>query len=234
MAGIDSAVSAPRRRAGMPRAPPSDPSPAPGYDTIAVHTTRRLLQAVAASPREGFAALHVRHAARLAVWANLHVGPALRRWLSVDDLVQEIWTRAYAGFATFDRQRGDFRAWLFGIAYNVLREQLRALRLRPTEPIAPPGAATAPDPTDGATSVVSALTNRGQHDALAAAIAGLADDERRLVVWRGLEELPYAEIGARLGLTTIAVESRWRRLLERLRQRLPRELWADWLPDDRD
>lgn len=197
----------------------------------AVQTTRRLVQSIR-SPREGFAALHQRNAARLALWADVHVGPTLRALVATDDLVQEVWTRAYAAFATFDRQRGDFRAWLFGIAYNVLREHLRSLRVDRARRWRDPGLEPAPvDPVDGATSVASQIAAADGRAVLAAAIAELPADDRRLVVWRGLEELSYAEIGARLGLGATAVESRWRRLRDRLRDALPRALAGDWLGD---
>lgn len=195
-----------------------------------MHTTRSLLRA-GREPREGFAAMHQRHAERLAWWAELHLGAALRTALSPEDLTQEVWARAYAGFAGFDRERGDFRAWLFGIAYNVLREALRNLRLRPTA-AASLDALQGAEPSDGATSVPSTLDHQDRRRALTAALANLTDEERRLIAWRGAEDLPLREIAARLRISPAAAESRWRRLLERLRQTLPRAVWADWLADE--
>ena len=197
-----------------------------------MHTTRRLLHTTTIASGEGFAALHQRHAGRVALWASLHLSPALRAWLPVDDLVQDVWTRAYAAFPSFDRARGDFRAWLFGIAYNVLREHLRSMRVRQVQARATLIGDVQREPVDPATSIVSLLAAGDERSVLATVLAELVESDRRLVLWRGIEELPYAEIGTRLGLSAVAVESRWRRLLDRLRQRLPRSLCADrWLAD---
>lgn len=203
-----------------------------------MHTTRRP-SAHAAQPgaeprnREGFAAHHQQHATALALWAELQIGPALRQTLSPEDLTQEIWARAYAAFAGFDPDRGEFRPWLFGIAYNVLREALRNLRVQPRPGVEFAGLVDR-EPADHATSLATALDRRDRHGALGSALANLNEEERRLVAWRGLEDLPYAEVGERLGLGASAVESRWRRLLERLRKTLPRPVWADWLGERPD
>ncbi len=184
-------------------------------------TTTTLLARARADARDGFAGLHHRHASRLAVWVSLHVGPALRQRVSVEDLVQEIWGRAYAGFGGFDPARASFRAWLFGIAHNVLREQMRSLGAR----VARDGTRTdaevgAVEPHDGRTSIPSTLVAREERELVADLVARLPLDERRLATWRGLEGLSYAEIGCRLGVGARAAESRWRRLVARLRERL--------------
>jgi len=188
-------------------------------------TTRQLLPAAAAR-REGFAALHQRVGGRLSLWASLHIAPPLRSWLPVEDFVQDVWARAYEAFPRFDQGRGDFRAWLFGLAYNVLREHLRSLRLRQRQR---PPASEPEELQDGATSVVGRVAAADDRSLLLAAVADFGLEDRRLLIWRGIEELPYAEIGRRLAISADAAESRWRRVAERLRQRLPRALCARYL-----
>src|SRR5205823_1209515 len=48
------------------------------------------------------------------------VGPDLAR-----DLAAETFTRGYAARKRFDPRRGEPRAWLFGIAHNLLRRHYR-------------------------------------------------------------------------------------------------------------
>src|SRR3954447_15156435 len=43
-----------------------------------------------------------------------------------DEVVQETWLTAVRRARAFDPRRGSFRAWLLGIAANVVRDQLRA------------------------------------------------------------------------------------------------------------
>ena len=56
-------------------------------------------------------------------YLSRRVGPELGR-----DLASETFTRAFAGRKKFDPRRGEPRAWLFGIAHNLLR-QLEPLRV---------------------------------------------------------------------------------------------------------
>lgn len=180
-------------------------------------TTARLLQGGPEAQRDGFAQVHDRVARQLFLWAALRIAPPLRRWLPIEDFVQEVWARAYAGFASFDASRGAFRPWLLGIAFNVLREQLRSLRRR--DPRAPEP--ETPELRDPATSVVSAASRDERRTVVLAVVDTLAEEERCLVAWRGLEDLAYDEVGRRLGITAAATESRWRRLLARLHGELP-------------
>jgi RNA polymerase sigma-70 factor, ECF subfamily len=47
-----------------------------------------------------------------------------------DELAAETFVRAYEGWSRFDPARGDARAWLFGIATNLLRRHARDERRR--------------------------------------------------------------------------------------------------------
>ncbi|MGE3174218.1 MAG: RNA polymerase sigma factor [Planctomycetota bacterium] len=184
--------------------------------------TTRLLHRARSAPREGFAALHARMADPLLLWANLHVLPPLRRRLPPEDFVQEVWARAYAGFAGYDHARTDFRAWVFGIAYNVLRENLRSLSRRGRREV---DGADLPEPVDPRSTAGTRTARRERGQRLLAHAEQLGDDERRLLIWRGIEGLPFAEVGARLGIGAVAADSRWRRLQARLRASFPG--WLD-------
>ncbi|MFO1077599.1 MAG: sigma-70 family RNA polymerase sigma factor [Planctomycetota bacterium] len=167
-----------------------------------------------------FAELHRELGDDLAAWAHIQVRQAAIAGLDGDDLAQETWSRAFAGFGGFDPQRGDFRAWLFGIGYHVLRKQLRALGSAARRERTP---ADGDDVPDGATSIVTRLDRSERARRLTALVAALPAEDQLLVLYRGLEGLPHAEVGARLELTADAAEARWRRVREKLVGLLPRE-----------
>jgi RNA polymerase sigma factor (sigma-70 family) len=59
-------------------------------------------------------------------------GPAIHAYLArrggrdaADDLLGEVWLRAYAARGQYDQRWPDARPWLYGIARNVLREHWR-------------------------------------------------------------------------------------------------------------
>ena len=52
--------------------------------------------------------------------------------------------------------------------------------------------------------------------------AGLTEEERQILLYRGIEEVGYEQLAQRLGLGADAARGRWRRLQERCRQRLRR------------
>ena len=77
--------------------------------------------------------------------------------------------------------------------------------------------------------ITRAARNEGC-EALSAAIAGLAEEDRALLIMRGLEELDVAEIASRLGLKPNTVSVKYRRALFRLRDIVGRGSALDELP----
>lgn len=165
-----------------------------------------------------FAACFARVAPALTAWVAARLAGPLARELSPEDVVQEVACRAFARRAAFDPALGPFRAWLFGIARNVLLgglERLAAGGARVREDwLSTSGLHKVPD---DATSVTQALL-RSEHLArFLAVVAGLDDADRALVVHRGLEGLPHDDVAALLGIEPRAATKRWERLRERLR-----------------
>lgn len=62
-------------------------------------------------------------------WLRARLGPAVRRDLDIEDLLQEVWARAMGN----SRQSiANPRAWLLSIARNVVSETLRSMRREET------------------------------------------------------------------------------------------------------
>jgi RNA polymerase sigma factor (sigma-70 family) len=131
------------------------------------------------------------------------VGPELGR-----DLASETFTRAFAARKRYDPARGEARAWLFGIANNLLRRhyrdeerRLRALALLNLRP----------------ESILR------EEPVLAGALAALPREERDVLLLFAWADLGYADIAAALGLPIGTVRSRLHRARAHVRTALERE-----------
>lgn len=132
------------------------------------------------------------------------VGPELAR-----DLASETFARAFAARRKYDPTRGEVRAWLFGIAHNLLRRHYRdeERRLRVLAALEMPSSDATPS----------------EEPRLAAALAELPLEERDpllLFVWG---DLSYEQIAEALALPVGTVRSRLHRARGRLRYALTEE-----------
>lgn len=155
----------------------------------------------------------------LTLWSRLRIQGRLRQRLDPEDLVQETCVRAYEGYSNYSPDKGSFRAWVFGVANHVLLRELRNIR-RDT-PESRFGLSARSQDLDAIcasqTSITSAVARLEQLEALTEEVEELDDVERWILIYRGLEELPYKDVGERLHLDPEAVRTRWRRILQRLR-----------------
>jgi RNA polymerase sigma factor (sigma-70 family) len=153
----------------------------------------------------------------LLAWARLRVRAELRAGFDPEDLVQEVGCRALAAAASFDPQRATFRQWLFGIANRVLLEALRDLGRARTG--TPPG--LGPSAATDAVAAITSITARVARDDLVQVflqrIDALDNEDRALLVHRGLEGLGHPQVAALLGLTEDTTRKRWQRLCDRMR-----------------
>jgi RNA polymerase sigma-70 factor (ECF subfamily) len=153
-----------------------------------------------------------------------HQGAVYRVCISIlddpsdaEDAAQETFIAAVRGLAGF-RGGSTFRTWLFTIAVNVCRRQLRRRKrglalhssLRQTQPAL---AEASPDPEQ--TIIRAEVT-----DALRQAIAGLDEKHRLPVILRYFHELPVSEIARILGVNEGTLHSRLFNARERLRSHM--------------
>jgi RNA polymerase sigma-70 factor (ECF subfamily) len=137
-----------------------------------------------------------------------------------DDLVAETFLVAWEQRARYDPARGVARAWLFGIATNLLRRHARteAQTLRAMTRDAGRAMVVEPEDTASADRVDAGRTARSLADGLAA----LRPEERDvllLVAWAGLRPV---EIATALDLDVQTVRTRLHRARTRLRGCLTR------------
>lgn len=193
-----------------------------------VQTTTGLIERITTGDTEAFARLYRRLAPSLFVWVSLRVLPEIRHRVDPEDIVQEVWYRVCSQLHTFDPNIAAFRTWVFAIANNLLRDELRKLRRRSRIAGVLDNKGTrdiVEALPDEATSVTRQVSRNEQIQELLERSQALDDVERKLLLFRGLEGLTYAEVARRLDVDQDAVESRWRRLRAKLRVHLlPRGL----------
>lgn len=164
-------------------------------------------------------------------WARIHILPPLQRRIDPEDVLQEVCARAFVRFESFDPGRAPFRAWLFGFAHNVLREALRSLKTRGESVFMSADASTGNGfdrIADDATSVTSRVAREEALQTFIGGVAELEEDERRLLLYRGLEGRKHGEVAEVLGITRDNAEKRWQRLRSKLqKQGAPAGLLAE-------
>jgi RNA polymerase sigma-70 factor (ECF subfamily) len=170
------------------------------------------------------------HAAAFSELLRRH-GQAVHAYLArrggrdaADDLLGEVWLRAYARRQQYDERWPNARPWLYGIARNVLREHRR--HARPDVSFGERGARwdASEDPWP---AVDDRLDATAQMARLRHALAQLASGDRDvllLVTWEGLTP---AEAAIALGIPAGTARSRLHRA-----KGLMRQLLEDQLADD--
>jgi len=131
-----------------------------------------------------------------------------------DDLLAEVWLRAFAGRAGYDPGRQDARPWLYGIARNVLRLHWRAGRNDAHQAVT--------DSWDPWDDVVDRLDSTAQAGALLPALRALPPDERDVLLLIAWEQLTPAEAAEVLGIPQGTARSRLHRARAALRPVLAR------------
>ncbi|MCP3914206.1 MAG: sigma-70 family RNA polymerase sigma factor [bacterium] len=192
--------------------------------------TGRWVRAAKDGDADSFSKLYEHIAPSLLTWAELRLRPAQRAHLDPQDLVQEVWFRAWKAIDSFDPDRVPFRLWLFRVAKNVLLEAVRQARKADRQK-GVPGPTTRlfalQNLPDSATAVSRRLARDEGLKAFTERVRKLEDDEQKLVLHCGLEGLPYKDVAERMELSLDAVAKRWQRLRSRLLEAgLPDQLLA--------
>jgi len=154
----------------------------------------------------------------------------------VQDTFLALWDRA----TTYDPAAGSLPAWLHTIARNRTVDRLRAAGRRPQ--LVGPSAGAAPDDSEtqrleraasSGTIVAGAVTpvapepayaTKETRTAIETALAGMAEEERTVIVLAYREELSQSEIAERLGWPLGTVKTRTRRALRHLREALEHDM----------
>lgn len=139
-----------------------------------------------------------------------YVATLLRDRATAEDITAQAFERAYRRRRTFDRRRGEERAWLFGIARNAALDELRRRR-RLAALVCDPRAEEEPEFEDGAEVAL-------RRTAVRAALRQLPARERELVALKFHAGLTNGEVARVLGVSESAVGTRLHRVIKKLRK----------------
>ncbi|WP_326567700.1 RNA polymerase sigma factor [Amycolatopsis rhabdoformis] len=163
-------------------------------------------------PGREFEDLFTRHAGELYRYLSRWVGAA------ADDLVADTFVAALKGRATYEPARATARAWLFGIATNLLHTHLRS-KSRESTATGRLGSFVATDVESHERRVVERLVAEDDARALATALAALSADDRDVLLLTSWARLDSNEVAAALGIPVGTVRSRLHRVRRTLRVR---------------
>ncbi len=139
-----------------------------------------------------------------------YVMTLLRDRAAAEDVTELAFERAYRRRRTFDRRRGEERAWLFGIARNAALDELRR-RKRVAALTVDPADADRSSVEDGAEVALRRTALRG-------ALAELSGREREIVALKFHAGLSNAEIARVLGCSESNAGTLLYRTMEKLRK----------------
>jgi RNA polymerase sigma-70 factor (ECF subfamily) len=139
-----------------------------------------------------------------------YVASLLRDGPATEEVTAAAFERAYRKRNRFDPERGEPRAWLFGIARNAALDELRR-RGREAELTAEPADVDACGPDEGTEQQERRL-------AVSAALERLQPPERELIALKFFAGLENREIARVLGLSESNAGTRLHRAMTKLRE----------------
>jgi RNA polymerase sigma factor (sigma-70 family) len=137
-----------------------------------------------------------------------YVATLLRDRAAAEDVTAQAFERAFRRLRSFDRRRGEERAWLFGIARNAAIDELRRRR-RTARMAAEPADEVSPD--EDADVVLRRATVRD-------ALSRLPAREREVIALKFHAGMSNSELAAVLGVSESNAGTLLYRALQKLRQ----------------
>lgn len=169
-----------------------------------------LMAAVAKGRREALEPLLRRHATPLLTFVERMAGNRHRG----EELFQEVFLLVWKNRRTYEYPR-PFRAWLYAIAVNRCRTELRRASL-PVKPLQEEDCP--PDPTSCSPVEMAIATERAT--LVAESVALLPPRQREVMILRIWQQLDYGEIATILDSTESTVRANMHHGLSKLREML--------------
>jgi RNA polymerase sigma-70 factor (ECF subfamily) len=120
---------------------------------------------------------------------------------AAQDVVQEVFLRAWRAGDSYDPQLASLRTWLFAIARNVVVDEARRFAVRPWQRDLTDGT----DLPQGATETDDRLVDGW---VVEEALRRIGEDHRVAIVQTHLRGRPHAEVAAELGIPVGTLRSR--------------------------
>lgn len=132
-----------------------------------------------------------------------------------EDLTQDVFIKVYRKLDTFEG-RSSFKTWVYRIAINTCRNEIRRRSRRPQETInaIEDMSNFLPSPT----TVEAEWQAHWQHEQLVQALAQLRPEEYEILRLKDIEERPYTDITRTLGIGLSAAKMRAQRARQALKR----------------
>ena len=168
-------------------------------EVASLDPVRRLVERARDGDKDAYGQIFRLHHDAIFRYARLHIGA------EPEDVVAEVFTRAWIQLPGYAHTGVPFVAWLYGIARHVVGDERRRqarFEFRPTIP--------------------ETLAKWAEDDrlALGEAIGKLPDEQRQVIEMKFLMDMRNPEVAAALDTTTNAVNAKQWRALAALRDKL--------------
>jgi RNA polymerase sigma-70 factor, ECF subfamily len=190
------------------------------------HSDQELVKRMAAGDEEAFTSLYRRLQPGVYRFA-LHMSGS---GAVAEDVVQEVFMMLIREANNHNPARGSVRAWLYGVARNLVLQRLERDRRYVSGSEEPESLVAAGPRGAGEAGTLEHLMRNEAIEAVRAAVLALPPHYREVVVLCELNEMDYAEAAVALGCAVGTVRSRLHRaralLAERLRSSAESDLAA--------
>lgn len=138
-----------------------------------------------------------------------------------EELTQEVFVRVWQQAGAFQKERGRFTSWMFGIAHNLAIDELRRRKARPHQVYDDPGAARSMlDVTDVTSAPEDQALNGIRREYVVEALSQLPESQREVLELSYFEGMTQSQIAERQGEPLGTIKTRTRLGLQRLRNNL--------------
>lgn len=144
----------------------------------------------------------------------------LSDWTVAEDLFQKTFLRVHEARSRY-QPSASFATWIYTIATNLLRDELRKKGARPPElPIEGPGPGAGREPAEDRANPERGASRAELRGRIAAAVRALPIEQREAFILGKYEGRAYQEIAEILGCSEGAVKVRIHRAVKSLREAL--------------
>lgn len=159
--------------------------------------------------------------------AEYRLGATLRTRVEPEDLVQEAWAVALPKLTELGGRGGRLTPKLLKFLSTAMTFKINNL-LRANIAASVGSVVEAPKLPAEQSGVVTRAIRMEARETIRSCLEELDKTDRETVLLRGIEQHPAKTVAVMLGITPAAVDKRYSRALQRLRQRLPKSVFDEF------